>query len=84
MSAILHIKKIDPVPPSIEYIDLRLTGDEADMLYDVLCVIGGTPERTRRGHAASLFATLREAYPGRNCQRPVDLDGRLYFQLGGK
>lgn len=79
MAQLLGIKKVPPTPVEIDYIDLRLSGDEADALYDILCVVGGNPTKSRRGYTAKIFEVLRLAYPGRNCQRPPDVDGRLYF-----
>ncbi len=80
MAQLLGISRVIPKPTDdIRTLDLRLTGDEADALYDILCVVGGNPTKSRRGYTARIFEALREAYPGRNCQRPPDVDGRLYF-----
>ena len=81
MAQLLGIKKMPPKAPidEIEYVNIRLTGDEASTLYDVLCKVGGNQNNSRRKYIAEVFETLHTVFPDRNCQLGADLEGRIYF-----
>ncbi|KKL80584.1 hypothetical protein LCGC14_2003350 [marine sediment metagenome] len=81
MAQLLGIKKIPLKVPidEIEYVNIRLTGDEASTLYDVLCKVGGNQNNSRRKYIAEVFETLHAVFPDRDCQPGADLDGRMHF-----
>lgn len=53
------IEVVEEVETSV--VNLELSGEEADLLVDILSRIGGNPERTRRGIADRIHEALEDA-----------------------
>jgi hypothetical protein len=67
----------------VKCVNLTLTMEQAETLYDIVHKISGSPDKSRRKHADSIFGALRELFPLRiDPALRRDMHGSIDFSQG--